>query len=166
MGFVKCVVYLIVLGLLFFLIGRLMSKVPLPVNCKLFQSMTFENEGRIYNKLKVKEWKGRVPDMSLILPRVMPPKRVSINDSSSTLELLLKETCIAEITHELLCFFGFACTLIWRGLGGFCVSVIYMLGNLPYIIIQRYNRPKLRKLLSQVREKEDAALSLVSSEGI
>lgn len=166
MEFIKCVVYLIVLGLLFFLIGRLMSKMPLPVDCKLFQSMTFENEGRVYNKLKVKEWKGRVPDMSLILPRVMPPKRVSINDSSSTLELLLKETCIAEITHELLCFFGFACTLIWRGLGGFCVSVIYMLGNLPYIIIQRYNRPKLRKLLSQVREKEDAALSLVSSEGI
>lgn len=166
MGFVKCVVYLIVLGLLFFLIGRLMSKVPLPVNCKLFQSMTFENEGRIYNKLNVKEWKGRVPDMSLILPRVMPPKRVSINDGVPALELLLKETCIAEITHELLCFFGFACTLIWRGLGGFCVSVVYMLGNLPYIIIQRYNRPKLRKLLSQVREREAAAPSLVNSEGI
>ena len=166
MEFIKCAVYLILLSLLFFVIGRLMSKVPLPVNCKLFQSMTFENEGRIYNKLKVKEWKGCVPDMSRILPSTMPPKRVSINDGVSTLVLLLKETCIAEITHDLLCFFGFACTLIWRGLGGFCVSVIYMLGNLPYIIIQRYNRPKLRKLLSQVREREDAALSLVSSEGI
>ena len=166
MEFIKCAVYLILLSLLFFVIGRLMSKMLLPVDCKLFQSLPFENEGKVYNRLNVKEWKGRVPDMSRILPHVMPPKRVSINDSSSTLELLLKETCIAEITHELLCFFGFACTLIWRGLGGFCVSVIYMLGNLPYIIIQRYNRPKLRKLISQVREKEDAALSLVSSEGI
>ena len=166
MGFIKCVVYLIVLGLLFFLIGRLMSKMPLPVNCKLFQSMNFENEGRIYNKLKVKEWKGRVPDMSRILPSVMPSKRVSINDVVSTLVLLLKETCIAEITHELLCFFGFACTFIWRGLGGFCISVIYMLGNLPYIIIQRYNRPKLRKLLRHVRAREAAAPSLVNSEGI
>lgn len=166
MGFIKCVVYLVFLGLFFFAAGRLMSKARISVDCRLFQALPFENEGRIYNKLKVKEWKGCVPDMSRIFPRVMPPKRVSCNDSSSTLELLLKETCIAEITHELLCFFGFACTLIWRGLGGFCVSVIYMLGNLPYIIIQRYNRPKLRKLLSQVREKEDAALSLVSSEGI
>ena len=166
MGFIKCGVYLIFLGLLFFLIGRLMSKMPLPVNCKLFQSLPFENEGRIYSKLKVKEWKGCVPDMSRILPSLMPPKRVSINDGVSTLELLLKETCIAEITHELLCLFGFACTLIWRGLGGFFVSVIYMLGNLPYIIIQRYNRPKLRKLLRQVMAREAAELSLVNSEGI
>ena len=166
MGFVKCAVYLIFLGLIFFAAGRLMSKMPLPVNCKLFQSLPFENEGRVYNKLKVKEWKGCVPDMSRILPSVMPPKRVSINDGVPTLELLLKETCIAEITHELLCFFGFVCTLIWRGLGGFCASLIYMLGNLPYIIIQRFNRPKLRKLLRQIRAKEAAKPSFVNSEGI
>ena len=166
MGFIKCVVYLVFLGLFFFAAGRLMSKARISVDCRLFQALPFENEGRVYNRLNVKEWKGRVPDMSLILPRVMPPKRVSINDSSSTLELLLKETCIAEITHELLCFFGFACTLIWRGLGGFCVSVVYMLGNLPYIIIQRYNRPKLRKLLRQIRAKEAAEPSFVNSEGI
>lgn len=104
--------------------------------------------------------------MSRILPSTMPPKRVSINDGVPALELLLKETCIAEITHELLCFFGFACTLIWRGLGGFCVSVIYMLGNLPYIIIQRYNRPKLRKLLRQIRAREATEPSFVNSEGI
>ena len=41
-----------------------------------------------------------------------------------------------------------------------------MLGNLPYIIIQRYNRPKLRKLLRHVRAREAAELSLVNSEGI
>lgn len=155
---IKCVVYLVFLGLLFFAIGRLMSKMPLPVNCKLFQSLPFEKEGRVYNRLNVKEWKGRVPDMSRILPSVMPPKHVSLNDGVPALELLLKETCIAEITHELLCLFGFACTLIWRGLGGFCVSVVYMLGNLPYIIIQRYNRPKLRKLVRQIKAREAAAL--------
>ena len=34
------------------------------------------------------------------------------------------------------------------------MSVLYALGNLPYIIIQRYNRPKFVRLLKRLQAKE------------
>ena len=43
---------------------------------------------------------------------------------------------------------------IWPGAGGVLITVIYIvLGNLPFIIIQRYNRPRLQKLLMMQQRK-------------
>ena len=37
------------------------------------------------------------------------------------------------------------------GLGGWVVSVVYnLLGNVPFILIQRYNRPRLQHLMSAI----------------
>ena len=39
---------------------------------------------------------------------------------------------------------------IWRGPGGVILTVIYIVfGNLPFLLIQRYNRPRLQRLLEK-----------------
>ena len=55
----------------------------------------------------------------------------------------------AEFTHFVLILLGFYALRLWPGTGGAVVTAIYILfGNLPFLIIQRYNRPRLQKLLA------------------
>lgn len=56
---------------------------------------------------------------------------------------MIAETCIAECTHVLLCIAVFRCLWIWPGWGGKAFTAIYILVNVPFIMIQRYNRPRL-----------------------
>ena len=85
----------------------------------------------------------------------MPSKKLSKSAvTAGQIELIIQETCIAEWIHGLLSVLGFGCIFIWKGLGGWIVSILYVLGNFPYIAIQRYNRPRLVNLLQKVRKRE------------
>lgn len=45
--------------------------------------------------------------------------------------------------------------IIWSGVGGVCITIIYIvLGNLPFIVVQRYNRPRLQKLFAMQQRKK------------
>ena len=103
----------------------------------------------LYEKLGIRWWKDKVPDMSRILPRVMLPKRLSWGDQPERIALMIQEACIAELIHMILFVLGFGCVLIWaEGPGGWIVAMVYnLLGNVPFILIQRYNRPRLRHLM-------------------
>ena len=62
---------------------------------------------------------------------------------------MIEETCVAEFTHFVLILLGFYALRLWPGTGGAVVTAIYILfGNLPFLIIQRYNRPRLQNLLA------------------
>jgi glycosyl-4,4'-diaponeurosporenoate acyltransferase len=38
---------------------------------------------------------------------------------------------------------------------GVCITIIYIvLGNLPFIVVQRYNRPRLQKLFAMQQRKK------------
>ena len=114
----------------------------------------FEKNGLLYEKYKIKTWKDKLPDMSRIFTRSMPSKKLGLtfNNGKNTFDkitILVKETCIAEIIHIFLCIIGLRCTKIWKGIGGVIVSVLYILGNLPFIMIQRYNRPRFKAVLKK-----------------
>lgn len=64
-------------------------------------------------------------------------------DQNNQIPILIKETCIAEATHVLAAILGFGCVFIWEGIGGWIVSIAFLLFNLPFVIIQRFNRPRL-----------------------
>lgn len=49
---------------------------------------------------------------------------------------------MAETTHFLVAVMGLYCAKIWRG-GGLILSLLYFIWNLPFVLIQRYNRPRL-----------------------
>ena len=152
MGFLHCVRYLICLGIGVFLLGRVLPKQGFHWDQFPFLSFAWEQEGRIYERLHIRQWQNLVPDMSRIFPSLMPSKQLSHN-SLAQLPEMLRETCVAEFTHFLLCLAGFCCVQIWPE-GGRSVALLFLLGNLPYILIQRYNRPRLVRLLRKFQKRE------------
>lgn len=95
-----------------------------------------------------------MPDMSKILPDMMPSKKLPKKATSEQLERMVQETCVAELIHNLLCFLGFGCVLLWKGAGGWIIALLYMMGNIPFSIIQRYNRPKLVQIMQKLKCRE------------
>ena len=139
MEFLHCVIYLAILSFSVFLLGRIIPKKWFSVNLFPYKPYPFENGGRYYDKWKVKKWQNKVPDMSKIFTKLMPPKSLKNN----RIDIMLRETCVAEFAHMLLGVLGFICVGLWRGIGGWIVSGLYLIGNIPFIMIQRYNRSRL-----------------------
>ena len=153
MGFWKCVIYMAALGVLSFVIGRLLPKSWF--HADRFPYKTAAYEPKIYQALRVKSWQGKVPDMSRIFKRIMPEKKMTA-ETIADVPRMLEETCVAELTHFLLSLLGLAMLWLWPGAGGIIVTVIYiLLGNLPFIIIQRYNRPRLQRLYAMQQRKRE-----------
>ena len=144
MQFLYSFLYILSVGFLVFILGRLYPRKWLRVDCFPFKSFKFEKNGTIYNKLKIMKWKTKLPDASLIitkiLPRFMPKKRL---DDEKKIPTLINETCIAEATHVVAAILGFGCVFVWDGIGGWIMSILFLLFNIPFIIMQRFNRPRL-----------------------
>ena len=88
----------------------------------------------------------------------MPQKAIT-KDYKMQLPTMIKETYIAEVVHIGLMFFGFKCCRLWKGVGGLVLSLLFFFGNLPYVIVQRYNRPRLIRVYKRLntdkkREKD------------
>lgn len=151
-GFGWSILYMALLGILATPLGRLMARLPLNGKRFPFQALPFEKNGKLYEKLGIRRWKNKVPDMSKILTKILPPKKVSFRDDVEKLEVLVKETCVAESVHIILCLLGLGLLAIWPGPGGVVMTALYLLlGNLTFIVIQRNNRPRLLSLLEKKR---------------
>ncbi len=108
-----------------------------------FKERKFEK--KLYKILRVKEWKGKALTYN--------PEQFSLKDNS--LEAIANTMAKSEVDHwinELISistmFFGF----IWGEAWIFILTAILaMIFDSQFIIIQRYNRPRVIKLL----EKED-----------
>lgn len=158
MGFKLCVIYIAAIGLLGFIAGRFLPKEWFKYDAPPFKDLPFEKGGHFYRKLGIHRWHKLLPDMSRILPGLMPPKRVVAHISAAQAEIMVQETCIAEIIHVFLSVMGLAIPFLWPGPWGIVACLIYILiGNVPFILIQRFNRPKLVQLLERCRRAEARA---------
>ncbi len=117
-----------------------------------FRPHPFEKEGQIYETLfKVKRWKHHLPDGGALWKKKGYKKRELENISEENLVRFLRESCRAELTHWLIILpfwvFGLflPATFLWYML------LFALLANFPCIIAQRYNRPRLLKLLERTR---------------
>ena len=159
MKLLKCAIYLALTGIVGFFSGRIMPKRWIKPEKGCFRSFSFEKNGAVYEKLGIRKWQNRVPDMSRILPFMMPAKNLS-GDYEDRLLVMIQETCVAELVHIVVSVLGLPCLWMWPGAGGVIVTAIFIgLLNLPFILIQRYNRPRLirlqQKLLSRKSKKEE-----------
>ena len=118
-----------------------------------FRPYSWEKNGSIYEVLNIRKWKTKLPDVSRVIKR-MTPKQIKKRPTKEQVEKLLAETCVAELVHGLLMFFGWGCVFVWEGIGGVAVSLLYMLGNVPFILIQRYIRPRQAELLASLDKVE------------
>ena len=129
-SFLHCALYLAATGIGAFFLGRLLPKTWFRGDAFPYRCYPFEQ--KLFRVLHIKDWQSRVPDMSRILPGLMPDKKLT-----------------AETFSDLP-------RMIWQGIGGVLVTAVYiLLGNLPFILIQRYNRPRLQRLLALQRRKQE-----------
>lgn len=129
----------------------------LDFNNLLFKPRPWEKEGKLYNRFfAVRKWKKFLPEIDLFrgnaLKITLYKKKPGL-DGNEVLEIYLKESCRAELSHWL------AITPFWI-FGFFAPSpviplmLLYALAaNLPCIIIQRYNRPRIARLLLKTGDK-------------
>ena len=143
---VKCALYLALTGIVGFFAGRIVPRRWFKPETGLFRSFPVEKNGTVYEKLGIRKWHKKVPDMSRILPGWMPAKKLA-GDYGEKLPMMIRETCVAEVIHISVSIAGLRCLWIWPGVGGVTVTAIHIvLLNLPFILIQRYNRPRLIRL--------------------
>ena len=109
---------------------------------KWFQERSFEK--KLYQALKVKKWKKWLPTFN--------PKDFDLKNRS--LEEIIQVSCQAEIVHEVIMPFSFVPILfsVWFGsLGVFIItSCAAFLFDSIFVIMQRFNRPRLMRLLRRI----------------
>ena len=153
MFMLKCAVYFAATGLLSFFLGRLIPPNKMEWHRFPYKLYRIEKEGQIYKKIGIHHWQNKVPDMSKVFPKLMPPKKMVATDKDSLIRMI-QETCTAELTHIVLCLTGLYCIKLWPGAGGIVLTMLNTLGNMIFILIQRYNRPRLVRLYKRQIEKE------------
>ena len=156
MRLVKCIVYYLLTGFMSFFLGRVLSKRNIKYTSFPFVSFSFEKNGTIYERLNIKSWQKKIPDMSKLFPGIMQKKEILSSPGLSEIENMIKETCIAEITHVFLMITGLGCFRFFRTKTAVKVYIIYFFANLPYIIVQRYNRPRLKRLYAACQKRISA----------
>ena len=104
----------------------------------------------LYDKLKVKRWKRGMPtyDPSLFDPR------------THTWEEIVQATCQAELVHETIAVLSFLPIAAGVRFGAYPVfiitSVLAAACDMMFVIMQRYNRPRLIRLMDMQKRKAAA----------
>ena len=102
-----------------------------------------KREMAVYEKLKVKKWKRRMPtyDPALFDPRL------------HTWEEIVQAMCQAELVHETIAVLSFLPILAGIWFGEYSVfivtSVLSAACDMVFVIMQRYNRQRVTKLLNR-----------------
>lgn len=126
----------------FLLCQRLPESVLNPARNR-YAARAWEKDGRWYReKLRIQSWKDRIPQYNG--PGFS--KRNITDDSISYLDRFIRETCRGEWMH----MSGLWCMaveiFINPALVGAFMSLVVLLANLPFAIVQRYNRFRLLSL--------------------
>lgn len=123
------------------------SLVPCINNCdsKWFAEKSLEK--KIYKFLKVNKWKRFFPSYS---PETYDVANKSVMD-------IIKTTCRNEIIHEINILLSFTPILFiafFNSPAAFILTSVFGgLCDLPFVIIQRYNRPRLKKIQQRMNRK-------------
>ena len=111
------------------------------VLCQILQEKGFEK--KLYKKLNVKQWKAKVPAWS--------PE--SFDMKHHTLDEIIQSMCNAEIVHEIIIVLSFVPILFSLKYGValvfVCTSIIAALTDSMFVMIQRYNRPRIVKQINK-----------------
>ena len=112
-----------------------------------FRSKAFEP--KLYKALRVKLWKGK---MGTYDPKSFDPKLHSWEEIASA-------TCQAELVHEViiaLSFLPLLAAIVFGAFPAFAVTSVLAAGfDAIFVIMQRYNRPRIIKLISANQKLQD-----------
>ena len=116
-----------------------------PMNRRWFQQKSLEP--KLYETLKVKRWKDHMPTYD--------PASFSLREN--TLAQIVDNCCVSEAVHEVIILFSFVpllFTLLWGAFPVFLItSLLAAAFDSCFVIMQRYNRPRLVQTLSKKEAK-------------
>ena len=117
----------------------------------IYKTRKWENDGAFYTcVLKIKKWKDKLPQY--IAKGGFSKKnlkRISKLDKKYIKQFIV-ETCRGEWDHFICILYGVISFIINPLSYAIMFSAMVILGNLPFIAIQRYNRIRLLKIYSKV----------------
>ena len=117
----------------------------------LFKERKFEK--KLYKILRVKDWKGKALTYN--------PESFSLKEHS--LEEIANTMAKSEVDHwinEAISLSTMLFAIIWGEFWIFCLTAVAaMIFDSQFIIIQRYNRPRIVKILEK-KSKEKVPISL------
>ncbi len=106
---------------------------------KCFREKPFEKN--LYKKLRVRKWKERVPTFT---PESFALKRNQVEE-------IVRASCQAEVVHEIIMVLSFVPLVFSIWVGDMAVFAITSCAacflELVFVVVQRYNRPRLIRLI-------------------
>lgn len=118
----------------------------------LLRPRRFEAGGRAYRRIRIQRWKDRLPEAGALFPGGVSKRQLPARDLAG-LRLFVRETRRAELTH----WWAMFCAplfLLWNPPLAAALLVAYgVLVNLPFILIQRYNRFRTQALVARLERR-------------
>jgi glycosyl-4,4'-diaponeurosporenoate acyltransferase len=113
----------------------------------LLRQRAFEDDGRWYRRrLRIHRWKDRLPEAGALFAGGLSKRQLPSYDVAG-LELFARETRRAELAH----WWALCCGpvfVLWNPPVASALLIGYgVVVNLPFVLIQRYNRFRIQALL-------------------
>ena len=155
----RFVIPVAVIGILAHVIGEALPRRWFDASRFPYRAYAFERNGRFYEALGIRKWKNVLPDKSRIAPGTYRKaiRGSAQQHSAAHMERLLQETCVAECVHWALLVISPILLFTMESPAAYVMTPLYGLSNLPYIMIQRYNRPRLAVLSARMQRKAQEA---------
>lgn len=124
-------------------------------------------ESTVYSLIKIKKWKGRLPEAGGIFKSGFSKKSLK-SKNGDYLRLFVVETRRGELTHVMVMLPG-VLFFLWNPVHVGWMMVCYgILVNLPFALLQRYNRHRLLKIIGKRKQEavtppEDRSLADIKS---
>ena len=136
-------------------ISMALLKIPLATfekENKWFRVYAWEKEGQFWQKnFNVRFWKDKLPDGATLFKMGFKKKHLR-NRNKSYFNEYIAESRRAELNHWLL-ILPAPLFFLWNPPWASIVIICYaLLANIPFIIIQRYNRPRFEQI--QLKRKK------------
>lgn len=135
------------------IMGNVLKLFKKHINYKQWWFKERKFEKKLYEILRVKEWKGKALTYN--------PESFSLKENS--LEKIANNMSKVEVDHwinELISLSTLLFVIPWGAFWAFAISaVVAMIFDSQFIIIQRYNRPRIMRILSKEAEFEEGKTS-------
>ncbi len=112
----------------------------------LLRARAVEREGRLYERLRIRHWKDELPEAGALFSGGVSKRHLATRDRAG-LERFAVETRRAEWGHWL-ALAGGPIAVLWNPPIGTVLMISYgVVVNAPFIVVQRYNRLRVARLL-------------------
>ena len=81
--FIYWLAYMLAITVGIYVIGRIFPRKWIKEDKFPFRSFAFEKNGKIYDKIKIKKWKTKWPDASMVIHKIIPQIPVKRFDDKS-----------------------------------------------------------------------------------